>query len=63
LGWPLFKKNARPSATITNVIAGLRRVNAPIEGTKRRGIPAVVQGMIISENCQSVFPEWSASPA
>ncbi len=47
-----------PSGTIDNVIAGLRNVNAPIEGTKLPQIPEEIQDQIIYENWKSFFPEW-----
>jgi hypothetical protein len=47
-----------PSATIDNVIAGLRAVNAPVEGTKLPQIPKEIQDRIISENWKEAFPEW-----
>ena len=48
-----------PSATIDNVIAGLRNVNAPVEGTKLPQIPKEIQDRIISENWKEAFPEWA----
>ncbi|HVA85515.1 MAG TPA: amidohydrolase family protein [Candidatus Saccharimonadales bacterium] len=47
-----------PSATIDNVIAGLRNVNAPVEGTKLPQIPTEIQDRIISENWKDAFPEY-----
>ena len=48
-----------PSGTIDNVIAGLRKVNAPVEGTKLPQIPLEIQDQIIYENWKSFFPEWA----
>lgn len=48
-----------PSGTITNVINGLRNVNAPVEGTNLPKIPIEVQDRIIHENWKPFFPEWS----
>ena len=48
-----------PSATISNVIAGLRNVNAPVEGTALPKIPTEVQDQIIYENWKAVFPQWA----
>ena len=48
-----------PSGTITNVINGLRNVNAPVEGTKLPKIPTEIQDRIISENWKAFFPEWA----
>jgi hypothetical protein len=48
-----------PSATIDNVITGLRNVNAPIEGTKLPRIPTEIQDQIIYENWKAFFPEWA----
>jgi hypothetical protein len=48
-----------PSGTITNVINGLRNVNAPVEGTKLPQIPVEIQDQIIYENWKSFFPEWA----
>jgi predicted TIM-barrel fold metal-dependent hydrolase len=47
-----------PSGTITNVINGLRNVNAPVEGTNLPKIPTEIQDQIIYENWKSFFPEW-----
>jgi predicted TIM-barrel fold metal-dependent hydrolase len=49
-----------PSATIDNVIAGLRAVNAPVEGTKLPTIPTEIQDRIISENWKEAFPEFAS---
>lgn len=47
-----------PSATIDQVIAGLRNVNAPVAGTGLPHISVEQQQMIIHENWKAVFPEW-----
>ena len=49
-----------PSATIDNVIAGLRAVNAPVEGTRLPTIPVEIQDRIIHENWREAFPEFDA---
>ncbi|MCC6791377.1 MAG: amidohydrolase [Thermomicrobiales bacterium] len=48
-----------PSGTIDNVIAGLRNVNKPVEGTGLPQIPKEIQDQIIYENWKSFFPEWA----
>jgi predicted TIM-barrel fold metal-dependent hydrolase len=48
-----------PSGTVENVIAGLRAVNDPVEGTGLPRIPDEVQDQIIHENWKSLFPAWS----
>jgi hypothetical protein len=48
-----------PSATITNVINGLRAVNNPVEGTKLPTISTEIQDRIIYENWKEFFPEWA----
>jgi hypothetical protein len=48
-----------PSGTVDNVIDGLRRVNAPVEGTRLPHIPGEVIEAIISENWKGCFPEWA----
>lgn len=48
-----------PSGTIANVIAGLRGVNGPVEGTKLPTIPTDVQDLIIYENWKAFFPGWA----
>ena len=48
-----------PSATIDNVITGLRNVNVPAEGTKLPRIPTEIQDQIIYENWKAFFPEWT----
>jgi uncharacterized protein len=48
-----------PSGTISNVIDGLRNVNAPVEGTNLPKIPVEIQDRIIYENWKSFFPEWA----
>lgn len=47
-----------PSATISNVINGLRNVNKPVEGTNLPKIPTEIQERIISENWKTFFPQW-----
>jgi hypothetical protein len=47
-----------PSASIDNVIAGLRKVNDIVEGTHLPKIPVEVQDMILFENWKQFFPEW-----
>ena len=47
-----------PSATIDNVIAGLRNVNAIVEGTRFPTIPTEIQERIIHENWREGFPEF-----
>lgn len=47
-----------PSGTLDNVIDGLRRVNAPVEGTRLPHIPEAVIERIIHENWKGAFPEW-----
>jgi predicted TIM-barrel fold metal-dependent hydrolase len=49
-----------PSGTIDNVIAGLRNVNAPVEGTRLPQISREIQDRIIYENWKEVFPEWAS---
>jgi uncharacterized protein len=48
-----------PSATITNVINGLRNVNKPVEGTGLPQIPKEMQDRIIYENWKQFFPAWA----
>jgi len=48
-----------PSGTISNVINGLRNVNAPVEGTHLPKIPTEIQDQIIYENWKAFFPEWA----
>lgn len=48
-----------PSASLEQVIEGLRKVNQPVEGTALPKIPASVQTAIIEENWRRFFPEWS----
>ena len=49
-----------PSATIDNVIAGLRNVNAIVEGTRLPTIPTEIQDRIIHENWKDALPELLA---
>ena len=49
-----------PSATIDNVIAGLRNVNAIVEGTRFPQIPKEIQDRIIHENWREAFPEFAS---
>ena len=46
-----------PSATIDHVIAGLRKVNDIVEGTKLPTIPTEIQDRIIHDNWKQVLPE------
>jgi predicted TIM-barrel fold metal-dependent hydrolase len=48
-----------PSATVENVIHGLRKVNAPVEGTGLPRVPDEIQELIIHENWKAFFPEWA----
>lgn len=48
-----------PSATIANVIEGLRAVNDLVQGTQLPTIPAEIQDRIIGENWKELFPEWA----
>ena len=48
-----------PSATISNVITGLRNVNRPVEGTNLPKIPKEVQDRIIYENWKEFFTQWA----
>jgi len=48
-----------PSATVIQVIDGLRAVNRPVEGTGLPTIPTEVQEAIIHDNWKRVFPEWA----
>jgi len=48
-----------PSATISNVITGLRNVNTPVEGTNLPQIPKEVQDRIIYENWKAFFGQWA----
>ena len=48
-----------PSATITNVITGLRNINRIVEGTNLPHIPTEIQERIINENWKAFFTEWS----
>ena len=48
-----------PSGTMTNIVAGLRAVNKPVEGTGLPKIPVEVQDMILYENWKAFFPEWA----
>jgi hypothetical protein len=41
------------------VIAGLRNVNAIVEGTRLPKIPTEVQDLILYENWRTVFPQWA----
>ncbi len=47
-----------PSATITNVITGLKNINRIVEGTHLPTIPADIQDQIIYENWKAFFSEW-----
>ncbi|MCA1646688.1 MAG: amidohydrolase family protein, partial [Chloroflexi bacterium] len=46
-----------PSATITNVINGLRSINRVVEGTQLPKISAEIQERIISDNWRAFFTE------
>jgi hypothetical protein len=46
-----------PSATIDNVIAGLRNINRIVEGTNFPKIPGEIQERIISENWKAALPQ------
>ena len=48
-----------PSATIDNVIAGLREVNAPVEGTKPADDPHGDPGPDHPRELEGAFPEWA----
>ena len=48
-----------PSGTMNNIIAGLRAVNKPVEGTNLPKIPTEVQDMILYENWKAFFPHWA----
>jgi predicted TIM-barrel fold metal-dependent hydrolase len=48
-----------PSASVAQVIAGLRNVNEPVAGTRLPTIPVEIQDAIIHENWKRIFPEWS----
>jgi predicted TIM-barrel fold metal-dependent hydrolase len=50
-----------PSATLGNVINGLRMVNDPVEGTRLPRFPTELQDEIINENWKSFFPRWAAA--
>ena len=48
-----------PSATMENVIAGLRKINCIVEGTNLPQIPVEVQDRILYENWKAFFPHWA----
>ena len=48
-----------PSASVANVIEGLRNVNKPVEGTGLPQIPTKIQDAIVHENWRRFFPEWT----
>jgi hypothetical protein len=48
-----------PSATLDNVITGLRNVNAIVEGTRLPKIPVEVLDSILYENWKVIFPQWA----
>jgi hypothetical protein len=48
-----------PSATIDNVINGLRNVNKPVEGTNLPRISGEIQERIIHENWKEFFAQWA----
>jgi len=49
-----------PSATLDQVIAGLRRVNDVVDGTRLPRIPESVQERIIGENWRAALPEFES---
>jgi len=51
-----------PSATLDNVIAGLRAVNDIVADTRLPTISQDVQDSIIHENWKRAFPEWTDNP-
>lgn len=48
-----------PSATIDDVIAGLRSINRIVDGTALPKIPTEIQERIVNENWKAAFPEWA----
>ena len=48
-----------PSATITNVINGLRNVNKIVEGTNLPQVSTEIQDRIIYENWKEFFIQWA----
>lgn len=48
-----------PSATVDQVIEGLRNVNKPVAGTGLPRIPEAIQDAIVHENWRRFFPEWA----
>ena len=48
-----------PSGTMPNIVAGLRAVNKPVEGTGLPKVPVEVQDMILYENWKAFFPHWA----
>lgn len=47
-----------PSGTVDNVVNGLRKINAIVEGTALPRIPQEVQDMIIFDNWRRPFSTW-----
>jgi predicted TIM-barrel fold metal-dependent hydrolase len=48
-----------PSGTIDNVVAGLRNINAVVDGTRLPRVPEEVQDMVLYENWKAFFPQWA----
>ncbi len=48
-----------PSATMENVVAGLRAVNKVVARTSLPKIPSEVQDMILHENWKAFFEKWA----
>jgi predicted TIM-barrel fold metal-dependent hydrolase len=48
-----------PSATIDQVISGLRNVNRPVAGSALPQIPTEIQDRIIAENWKAFFTHWA----
>ena len=46
-------------APCLNIVAGLRAVNKPVEGTGLPKVPVEVQDMILYENWKAFFPHWA----
>lgn len=59
IGHKLLLGSDFPSATITNVINGLRNVNKPVEGTNLPQISSEIQNRIIYENWKEFFNQWA----
>ena len=52
-----------PSASVDNVIAGLRAVNDVVAGTPLPTISEEIQDSIINHNWRRAFPEWATDAA